>query len=169
MKMGFFDEALVLVRSIGEIANLLALFASNSKALEEWKRFSRPERLSRFSPGRVRGLLGENAWMSDERYRLLCEVSTHPVPELQPQQFNEHGKSLTGGIHIQELGVIVVLNELAGAVCGVVLFSAILVGVSEGEREEIARDCETALETDGGTDITNYRDQLAVVRYMAKP
>jgi hypothetical protein len=37
-KLAFYDEALSIVRSIGEIANLLALFAPDKVALEEWKR-----------------------------------------------------------------------------------------------------------------------------------
>src|SRR5262245_48629772 len=45
MRLGFYDESLVLSRGIGEIANLFLLFKEEPRALEEWKVSSRGERL----------------------------------------------------------------------------------------------------------------------------
>jgi hypothetical protein len=54
---GYYDEALVLIRGIGEIANLVWLFDADSTALDRWKAADRRERLNKFGPGKVRTLL----------------------------------------------------------------------------------------------------------------
>lgn len=103
-KMGFYDEALNIVRSVGEIGNLFALFASDANAIEEWKKSDWKYRRDHMGPGKIRqrivasnGLLA----MKNETYRDLCEISTHPVPQLRPQHFNHAEKSMTGGMFVQ--------------------------------------------------------------------
>ena len=158
--MGFYDEALTLVRSLGEIANLLCLFFFEKGSLEEWKKSDRDYRYDHFGPGKVRQRLGKDLPMDQKRYRLLCELSTHPVPELQPQAFNQHGKSMVGGIAVQQAGFLVVLNETAVLISSVVLFSALLLKVPKDVRELIEKDCMEAIDVAGGVNLKTFRDLL---------
>jgi hypothetical protein len=50
LRFGFYDEALLLCRSMGEIANLLYLFFRSDVSLTEWRNASHKERLRHFSP-----------------------------------------------------------------------------------------------------------------------
>jgi hypothetical protein len=53
-KAGLYDEALLIVRSAGEIANLFTLFSANSPSFSEWKTLPEKQRKSNFGPGTVR-------------------------------------------------------------------------------------------------------------------
>jgi hypothetical protein len=50
-RSGFYDEALSLVRSLGEIANLLMLFHLDSAAMADWKASDFQMRQNHFRPG----------------------------------------------------------------------------------------------------------------------
>ena len=110
MKMGFYDEALIIVRSLSEICNLLSLFSLAPEVIEEWKKSDRAYRITHLSPSKIRRrieALGSTPAITASRYAALCEVSTHPVPNLRPQRFNHAGRSMTGGLYLQEAGVLV--------------------------------------------------------------
>ncbi len=160
-KMGFYDEALTLVRGLGEIANLMGLFFFDKTSLEEWKKSNRQYRYDHFGPGKVRKRLGKDLPMDGKKYGLLCELSTHPVPELQPQSFNQHGKSMVGGIIVQQAGFLVVLNETTVLMAGVVLFSALILKVPKDVREIIQEDCMKAIDAAGGINLGTFRDLLS--------
>jgi hypothetical protein len=72
--MAFYDEALVLVRSLAEIANLVALFHFDKASLQEWKTASRKDRRDRFSPVAVRMRLEKSngiVMVDEDKYRKL--------------------------------------------------------------------------------------------------
>jgi hypothetical protein len=84
LRAGYYDEALMLTRGIGEIANLLWLFRANGAELNAWKAADRTTRINKFGPGAVRKRL-KHAYdfgppIADDRYQQLCEVGTHPIP-----------------------------------------------------------------------------------------
>ena len=121
-QLGFYDEALILIRSIGEIANLFYLFALELSEKEDWLNCDRKNRLKAFGPGKVRAAIaqrGKSPPISNELYSLLCEISTHPAPSLTPQSFNPVGRATVGG-RFQEAGFLVVLNHLA-ELCPIIL------------------------------------------------
>jgi hypothetical protein len=51
MKMDFYDEALIIVRSMGELTNLFALFFSSPESIEEWKQSDHSYRVANLTPG----------------------------------------------------------------------------------------------------------------------
>jgi hypothetical protein len=123
MRFGFYDEALSLVRSLGEIGNLFMLFHLSPSSIAEWRSSDFEARRDRYKPGDVRrkiGKLGGTVPMDEAKYARLCKISTHPVPDLRPQLFNPHGV-VTAGARFQEAGVLVVLNETAAMELIVVL------------------------------------------------
>ncbi len=156
MKMGFYDEALVIVRSIGEICNLLSLFTLSPQAIEEWKKSDRAYRLTHFSPSKIRKrieALGRTPAITASRYAALCEVSTHPVPNLRPQRFNHAGRSMTGGLYLQEAGIVVVLNEIATALGLLVILAAKICKVPREPFNQIKEACVKCLQSVGALDI----------------
>jgi len=157
-RLGFYDEALSLVRSLGEIANLLTLFTFDSEAMVEWKRSDWHSRQRSFRPSQVRRRALERANfvpMGEEDYRLLCELSTHPVPELRPQLYNPHGQVTTGGT-FQPAGMLLVLNETSVLMSVIALFAAKLCGVPKDPLRNIKEAAVECAKEVGNVRLTNY-------------
>ncbi len=64
-RRGYYDQALSGARTLGEIANLFALFVADAKQLETWKTIDEKQRRREFSAVRV---------------RLTLEQSNAPIP-----------------------------------------------------------------------------------------
>jgi hypothetical protein len=113
---GFYDESLNLIRSIGEVANLIALSVVDKGALQEWLSSDKKTRLRKFSPSEVRKaierhepdlLLADKDW-----YNRFCETYTHVTPETKPNMHNAGGQGYAGGVYQPE-GLNNTLGELA--------------------------------------------------------
>lgn len=112
---GYYDESLALTRNISEIANLLALFSSDSNEFENWKTFDDTNAWQEYNPSKVRKKiknLNGFAPIEKEHYARLCSLGTHINPLTTPQNFNPIRIPTVGAI-FQELGFFVSLNELA--------------------------------------------------------
>lgn len=133
-RLGFYDEALVLVRSVGEISNLLVLFCQEDVLLQKWKLSNHDQRRKEFDPVKVRiaiEKMGKPIPMSRDKYARLCEKVAHVTPETKPQNYNVHGRPVAEG-YFQEAGVLVAINEVSEFVAWVTLCAAkLLFGVSE--------------------------------------
>ncbi len=166
IRFGFYDEALALVRSVGEIANLLCLFEAEPASLDAWKTSERYARLRDFSPARVRRRL-QNAKrpapMDEDRYQRLCELVTHPTPEIRPQSFNVHGKPLSGST-FQEAGVLIALNELAAVVAVSTLTAAQLIAPGSARVTYITKASMDLLRSLGGLSVVTMNDIFEELR-----
>lgn len=154
---GYYDEALGLTRSIGEIANLFALFAADASALGTWQSATRRERQNDFGPAAVRRklvALGAPQPISEERYRLLCEVATHVTPDTLPQGHNPLLLPVLGG-KFQTTGYLLALNELAIPVTFVGLFSASLLKADASIRNRFAIAGRALTEAIGGINLVD--------------
>ena len=112
---GYYDESFALIRNIGEIANLLFLFAAQPDSLQTWRSASEQKRKREFGPVKVRlklEALNLRPPIDESRYGLLCEVSVHVVPSMSPQTYNEQNRP-TLGAKFQDTGLICTLNELS--------------------------------------------------------
>ncbi len=115
MQAGRYDESLLLIRALGEVTNLLTLFATNKSAWENWRVADDEAQRRDFSPVKVRIALESGQIpipMDQSRYKQLCGLTAHPTPSTKPGMHNPSGRSVLGG-HVQIAGVVVVLNELA--------------------------------------------------------
>ncbi len=114
-KIGYYDEALNLVRGIGEIANLVALSAVEPDAIKQWLAADDKARRNKFSPARVRERLAKTAVMpmiaDADWYGTLCEKYTHVTPNTKPNFHNDE-RPRCGGF-FQEKGLDEVLGNLA--------------------------------------------------------
>lgn len=113
---GLYDEALNLIRSIGEVSNLIALSVVDKKALTEWLSSDRKTRLRKFSPSEVRRALErrEPALLlaNEDWYARFCETYTHVTPQTKPNMHNAVGQAYAGGVYQPE-GLKHTLGELA--------------------------------------------------------
>ncbi|HVT39613.1 MAG TPA: hypothetical protein VHE78_11250 [Gemmatimonadaceae bacterium] len=129
METGRYDEALLVLRSLGELANLLTLFATDRSSLDTWLAAEDRARRRDFIPVKVRlALEAKNtpAPMDQDLYDKLCQLTVHPTPETKPGMHNPSGLVVLGG-HVQIVGVVVVLNELARVVgCSAICASSLL-------------------------------------------
>jgi hypothetical protein len=124
--MGFYDEAIALTRSVGEIANLLSLFAEQADSFTRWKSLDERTRRREFSPVNVRMRLedlGTPMRIKSEVYAELSTRGVHVNPRTSPQTYDmiEIPK---GGGYYQEAGLFICLNELAQALTFVMYASA---------------------------------------------
>lgn len=162
-RMGFYDDALIVVRSLGEITNLFSLFSLVPESVDEWKNSDRQYRLDKLSPSKIRKRiesLGKGPSITAEKYAALCELSTHPVPNLRLQKFNHAGRSLTGGVIFQEAGFLVILNELASALLILVLLAGKVCGVPKEKFAEIKEACASCARSLGSLDVLNVARAL---------
>jgi hypothetical protein len=106
ISIGFYDEALNLTRSIGEIANLIVLSTVDKELFGEWISSSKSERINRFGPGKIRQLLKEKdalVLMDGKWYSDLCEDYTHITAGVKPNFHDVLQRCICGGV-IHEAG-----------------------------------------------------------------
>jgi hypothetical protein len=133
MSSGHYDEALSIIRSLGEIANLMAMFVRDRSEFERWKNLEEKIRRRDFSPVRVRLWLEEKGApvvVDAERYAVLSAYSIHASPDTLPQAHNENGAAIIAPVY-QEAGFLLCLNELARSMAFIGVFSASLIGVPD--------------------------------------
>ena len=165
MRFGFYDEALGLVRNIGELANLLFLFAVDHKALPRWLSADRKTRLRKFTPAKVREELvnlGAPLVIDRDWYSRLSEISTHATPHTTPQAHNPFGIPTLGG-NFQEAGVFVVLNELSLAIAMLAVAGSRVAKLENEERKVVRHESQKLIETIGGvttSELPRYWERL---------
>lgn len=112
---GFYDEALSLVRSMGEIANLLALSFVDKNAWKKWIQSDTQTRLREFGPGQVRKLLTKHQpsliCADQDWYSKFCESYTHVHPGTKPNMHNNTEQGYVGGM-VQDVGITNSIGEL---------------------------------------------------------
>jgi hypothetical protein len=172
IRAGSYDEALVLIRGIGEIANLLWLFHVDPTALEWWKVAERHERLNQFSPGKVRNLLKRaisiGPPIDDNRYRALCEIGTHPRPAFAPGHYSGTGRPVLG-VLIQPAGVYMTMTELGFAVAMAATPLSRLLVADDEIRNALRTEAVALVRALGTFTILNYEELLENVREKRTP
>ena len=141
MGNGYYDEALAMIRGLGEVANLMSLFATDASEFERWKLLDEETRRRDFAPVQVRRRLEERAGalvVDKLLYKALSGFSIHASPNSLPQAHGEHGNASIGPFY-QEAGFLLCLNELARSMALIGIFSAKLIGVTD-EIRSVAHD-----------------------------
>lgn len=147
-----YDEALLLIRTIGEMANLVQLFSINSQDLFAWKNSSKTVRITNFGPAAVRRRLEELkqlVHLDRDWYGSLCEWAAHPTPATKPNAFNSLGIPCAAP-QLQDEGVIVCLNELARVLCIYIPPVVSLLPLTKDQKTSILREIRVLPESLGG-------------------
>lgn len=153
---GHYDQALSSARTLGEIANLLALFAADTAKIDEWKKADETTRKRTFSAVRVR--LGIEALdaplpVNEERYSRLSTYSIHATPDSMPQAHNLHGQAVTFPV-FQAAGFLLALNEIAIPVGFIALYASILLEIRDETRKVFRDVARVLVESVGGIAVT---------------
>ena len=173
IRLGFYDEALVLSRGLGEIANLMQLFCCDADALDEWKNSSPTEIRRDFSPVKVRlriETVSASPAITEDRYRLLSERAAHVHPGTTPQSHNILGIPVAGA-QLQVEGILVCLNELALPLCIIATFGAKLLALEKETANYIFSSARILAEQLGGatiTEIDEYHQQTLMHPIVAR-
>jgi hypothetical protein len=157
--LGYYDESLALTRNLGEIANLLFLFAARPDLEKTWRLADDAARRKAFSPVKVRCTLEDmnlRPPVDQSRYGLLCEIGVHVGPSVAPQMFNEHGRS-TLGARFQYEGLMCALNELGTAVAECAGCVSVFPHVG-ARRESLQIAAQVLLNVIGQLDLKAARD-----------
>ncbi len=107
MWIGHYDEAYVLIRNLGELANLLFLFASDAKQLEAWRAAGEAERRNGFGAGTVRQRLSERQLPIVLKRDLFNELSSRfaHTGQLPVVQLHNPDGAMSMGGRIQPVGL----------------------------------------------------------------
>ncbi len=118
--LGLYDEALNLIRGLGEMTNLIMLGALHPPKIQEWIKADRKTRLREFSPVKVRRMLDAKGYIcaDDKWYRELSEGYTHVTPTTKPNfhggvpfvggRYDESGASMCYGKMVYVLGRVLI-------------------------------------------------------------
>ena len=159
LRFGFYDESLLLSRSIGEIANLFQLFVHDPDSLEVWKKSSSQQWWD-FRPARVRAQLTElktSPLVANERYGLLSSRAAHVHSNTKPQSHNVL-EIPTATVILQPEGILICLNEIALPLSGSSCFGALLLDLDAVTRETIISSAKSLVEAIGRAQITEIGD-----------
>ena len=160
LRFGFYDEAIVLCRSIGETANLLQLFVQDGQSFQTWK-LSDPKQIRmEFSAVKVRlrlESLSTSPVIDENRYRLLSERGTHVHPETIPQSHNILGIPFAGA-KFQENGLLVCLNELALPLAVTTAFGALILDLEKDTKRLVLSASKCLVEHVGAANIVEIDD-----------
>ncbi|MDE0077701.1 MAG: hypothetical protein OXO50_09285 [Caldilineaceae bacterium] len=139
IERGLYDEALNLIRSLGEIANLFCLFYADEKALITWLHSDSKTRMNDFKPVDVRRSLekiGKKDLMlaTKDWYSNFCSEYTHVHPGTKPNVHNERGQGHAGG-RFQDKGLAYCMGELATCCSYIALFASQYGGLKDSFKE----------------------------------
>jgi hypothetical protein len=125
----YYDEALCLIRSIGEIANLFMLFAVNPAKYAEWVQATHDQHINDFSPSAVRYMIRDRKLvpMPGSWYAELCSKATHVTPHTAPNLHNNEGKRYVGGVP-QHNGFHDCIDQLTEIVTNIAMTSGKILG-----------------------------------------
>lgn len=171
MLMGSYDEALVLIRGVGETANLLSLFEAQPDALDRWKSVDERTRRQEFAPVAVRRRLkelGTPIQVTSDTYGELSHRNVHANPSTSPQAYDSRGRSKGSG-YFQEAGLMVCENELATALTFLIYAASQLSGLSPQTMHRMLVAGRELIGSVGGLELTNMSEMWSELAKRATP
>lgn len=128
---GFYDEALNSIRSLGELANVLAYLSLYPADYPNWVQADKKTRLSKYSPAAIRTAIEKSSGfeppMDKATYAELCELSTHVHGATAPNAYGSDGRRHAGGFS-EENGVEKVAGLLNNTMFMIALLASKMVG-----------------------------------------
>jgi hypothetical protein len=153
---GYYDQALSSARTLGELANLVCLFAVDRKKVSEWKEADEGTRRKKFKAVNVRLALEANCFpeipIGKERYQRLSVYSIHAIPDQMPQAHGPTGKAI-GFPVFQAAGFIMSLNEIALPIAFIALCTGKLLNLPTQVEKTLQEITHVLSEAVGGVAI----------------
>lgn len=124
VREGAYDEALNLIRSLGELQNLVLLSAFDKKSFEEWLKADAKTRKRKFGPVHIRLLLEKAEGVpplivTEDWYGELCEKFVHVTTATAPNMHDDDRPRV--GSFYQEKGFDKALESLSDTLGGLAL------------------------------------------------
>jgi hypothetical protein len=170
--LGQYDEAIALIRVMGELANLLQLFAMNSEHLDRWRSVSDKERIAEYGPVGVRlklEALKATPILDHKSYNKLCELGVHVTPASAFTSHDIEGTRVYVGSQLSVPAFLMVLSELVYLTAQVLPHCGEITGREE-DRLRSLRECrDTLLKTLSWLRVTNYERVMAHFRKGQQP
>ena len=167
LRAGYYDQALALIRPIGETANLIYLFTESKESRDKWLNASEAKRRQGFAYGPVLRRLKALTLplpMDKDLYGLLSGKYTHVERGTPPQLHNPIGLSTVGG-YFQKVGALVALNHLGEMVGWVLCFGAILVKPPTDQKGALSASVEL-LSSIGRFNLNSIEDYYDEIRKL---
>lgn len=140
---GLYDEALNSVRSLGELANVLAYLTLYPDDYPNWVRANKRSKATRYSPSAIRAAIEQVATfvppMDKNTYAELCELSTHVHSATSPNAYGSDARRHVGGFR-QDVGDEKVAELLTYTMSMVALLVSKMVG-----RDDLFEEAMTAV------------------------
>ena len=143
--IGFYDEALGLVRGQAEIANLLRLFISDETMLNKWMNSSSSERRKKFNPSSIRKEIekcGVPPAIDKEAYGISSEIGIHVTPQSIYRSFEEHRY---GGAYFSGDGLYAVMQPHGRISASCLLDAAELLNLSDSLQTDFENNAQNLL------------------------
>jgi hypothetical protein len=156
--LGFYDEALGLIRCLAELGNLLQLFALDPLKLEDWVKTPEPDRRKRFSPVNVRvSIESQNATpvTGKETYDRLCEIGIHATPSSIRLSHDLYGRTYVGGEFLVP-GLLLVWSQLGRSLAPILTLAGQLVTAKEEQMKELEEARRALIDASGWLSVDNY-------------
>ena len=113
---GLYDESLSLIRSLGEISNLISLSVVDKVFLDKWLAADDNTKGQKIRPQEVRTSLKKHGhdlmYADDDWYSSFCKKYSHANQKTKPNTHNEENRSHVGSM-FQSAGMSLSLGELA--------------------------------------------------------
>ena len=150
IRFGFYDESLIICRTMGETANLLNLFVLDKAAIEEWKsgNIRRATNVGR----RIKKLQGSTL-IDESRYILLSERTAHTRPGVSPQSYNVPGIPILAS-YFQGEGVLLCLNEVALPLAVAAVYGGLILDIEDDIKRQVTSSAISLVRQIGGVTIT---------------
>lgn len=156
MRLGFYDESLMLTRANAEAANLLILFVHDTSAIDAWKR----DEKWTGSPVKVRIALETKVKLlpaNEARYKILSGMAAHTGAEYPPSAHNLIARPVAAGT-IQDVGMLLSLNEAALQLVWISYAARYLIAVPGAVAEGIKNASIKLLAVTGGVTVDQYEE-----------
>ncbi|MGI4744637.1 MAG: DUF5677 domain-containing protein [Janthinobacterium lividum] len=154
---GYYDEALTNARSLGELANLLALFAYKPEIAVDWMNADEKKRRKEFSAIKVRLMLEEtgNSYpIKQDRYGALSGYSVHIDPTNRPQAHNSLDAPSSFCAY-QEAGLLTCINEISLPIAFISMYGSVLVALPKPAKEMARNGAIRLADKIGGIVVTD--------------
>lgn len=169
LRSGYYDEALGMVRQIGEVANLLLLFIGDDGAFRQWLDLDDQGRRRSFSAVQVRERLEEAGLgmaMDQDLYRKLSGMSVHASPHTMPQGHNVFSIPTMGAV-FQDEGTLVSLNHLASLVAFVLVCASAILD-DRDDRETVLQAAQDLVGSIGAASVESVEQHRDTIRDSAE-
>jgi hypothetical protein len=147
-RTGFYDEAFNQIRSLGELANILALRVYDNTSFEVWLSATDKERLKNFKPVQIRILIEKANGIivvDKDSYAELCKLATHITPKTVPNRHSDDQRPRVGGGFQQEG-----FNKALEKICELLFISATAFAKFTGH-DELFEQIVTTHDNEGET------------------